>query len=209
MPSQRPTSVGWAVGTKDSNVRDISNRARDPYAGANCFPIGPDGTLSIEASVERLGQCDDDALGAAHIAEPIAVLVLHDLADKLGAVAAQAAKDVIDVVHSEHDPTDAQRVHRRIFRLGPDRSGRVVLVQLDTPVAIRGPHRDDGGSDIVEPDEAVDGRALDGRLALTLETEFSKERSHSLEVVDNDQDIVHTQQCHVPSLGTGWFGQDL
>lgn len=40
--------------------------------------------------------------------------------------------------------------------LGPDRRWRVELVQLDPPVAVRGPHHDDVASDAVEPDEAVD-----------------------------------------------------
>jgi hypothetical protein len=34
-------------------------------------------------SAELLGQRDDDALGAAHVAEPITVLVLHHLANEL------------------------------------------------------------------------------------------------------------------------------
>ena len=65
------------------------------------------------------------------------------------------------------------------------------LVQLDPPVAVRGPHRGDGGSDAVEPDEAVDRLSLDDRLALKLQTKFGKERDGSLEVVDNEEDIVH------------------
>jgi hypothetical protein len=40
----------------------------------------------MEASVEPLGQCGDDALGAADVTEPITVLVLHHLANELGAV---------------------------------------------------------------------------------------------------------------------------
>ena len=63
-------------------------------------------------SAELLGQRDDDALGAAEVAEPIAVLVLHHLADEFGAVGLQAGNDVVDVVDGEHDATHAQRVHR-------------------------------------------------------------------------------------------------
>jgi hypothetical protein len=43
-----------------------------------------------QPSAEPLGQCDDDALGAADVTEPIAVLVLRQLADEFGAVSAQA-----------------------------------------------------------------------------------------------------------------------
>ena len=98
------------------------------------------------------------------------------------------------IVDREHDAADAQRVHRRVFWLGPHRRRRVELVQLDPPVAIRGPHRGDGGSDAVEPDEAVDRLALDDRLALELQTEFGEERFGSFEVVDDEEDVVHPQQ---------------
>jgi hypothetical protein len=41
----------------------------------------------------------------------------------------QAGNDVVDVVDSEHDAADAQRVRRRAFRLGSDRRRRVELRQ--------------------------------------------------------------------------------
>ena len=44
----------------------------------------------MEVSAELLGQSDDDALGATQEAESVDVLVLRDLADQFGAVAAQA-----------------------------------------------------------------------------------------------------------------------
>src|SRR5918995_2092924 len=168
-----------------------------------------------QRSAELLGQCDDDALGAADVTEPILVLVLHHLADELGAVAKQAGKDVLEVVDGEHDATDAQRVHRRVFWLGPDRRRRVELVQLEPPVAVRGPHHGDVASDAVEPDDAVDPPSLDGRLALKLQTKFDKERDRSLEVVDNEEDVVHPQNRHVPesrvrcAMSVGWSPPDF
>ena len=75
------------------------------------------------------------------------------------------------------------------------------LVQLNPPVAVRGPHRGDGGSNAVEPDEAVDRLALDDRLALKLQTKFGEERFDSLEVVDNEEDVVHPKNRHFPILG--------
>jgi hypothetical protein len=59
-------------------------------------------------------------LRATQEADPVAVLVLRDLADKFGTVAAQASNDVVDVVDSEHDAAYAQRVRRRAFRLGSE-----------------------------------------------------------------------------------------
>jgi len=58
----------------------------------------------------------------------------------------------------------------------------VELVQLDPPVAVRGPHHDDVAPDPVEPDQAVDRPSLDGRLAFKLQTKRGKEGDRSLEV---------------------------
>src|SRR3954454_13712964 len=49
-------------------------------------------------STELLGQSDDEALWATQEAQPVAVLVLRDLADELGTVAAQASDDVVEVL---------------------------------------------------------------------------------------------------------------
>ena len=54
-------------------------------------------------SAELFGERDDDAVGAAEVAEPIQVLVLRDLADEIGAMRSHASYDVVDVVDGEHD----------------------------------------------------------------------------------------------------------
>ena len=51
----------------------------------------------MEVSAELLGQSDDDALRATQEAEPVDVLVLRDLADEFGTVAAQAGNDVVEL----------------------------------------------------------------------------------------------------------------
>jgi hypothetical protein len=56
------------------------------------------------ASAKLLGQLDDDAFGAADVAEPIAVLVLLQLANEFGAVGVQAGEDVLDVFDGERMP---------------------------------------------------------------------------------------------------------
>jgi hypothetical protein len=70
----------------------------DGYVVPRAAPGAP-----MEVSAELLGQSDDDALRATQEAEPVDVLVLRDLADEFGTVAAQAGNDVVDVVDSEHD----------------------------------------------------------------------------------------------------------
>src|SRR5256714_15474453 len=108
-----PASTSEAQGWPTSCPRP--SRAR-PHHQILLLPC-PDDSLGQrplrQASAELLGQSDDDALRATQEAEPVAVLVLRDLADEFGTVAAQAGNDVVDVVDSEHDAAYAQRVRRR------------------------------------------------------------------------------------------------
>ena len=61
-----------------------------------------------------------------------------------------------------------------------------------------GPHHGDVGTDVAEPDDAVHPTPLDRRLAFQLHTEFGEERFGSLEVVDNDENVVHPLNRHIP-----------
>src|SRR4051812_42665256 len=106
-------------------------------------------------SAELLGQSDDDALRATEEAEPVDVLVLRDLADEFATVAAQARDDVVYVIDGEHDAAYAQRVRRRVLRLGSDRRRRMELRQLNPAVAVWGPHHGDVGTNVVEPDDLI------------------------------------------------------
>ena len=74
------------------------------------------------------------------------------------------------------------------------------LVELDATVAVRRPHQSEGGADILEPDHAVDRRSPNLRLALELEAEFDEERLGRLEVVDDDENVVHALNRHVLTL---------
>src|SRR5829696_904640 len=148
------------------------------------------------ASADLFGQSDDDARGAAEVAEPEDALVLRHLAEEFGAVGAQAGDGVVDVVDGEHDTMQAQRVGRRALRLGADRRGGVVLRQLQPAVAVRGPHHRNVAPDAVESDGAVRPKAFDLRLAFQLHAEFDKERLGRLKVVDDDADVVHPLNRH-------------
>jgi hypothetical protein len=72
----------------------------------------------------------------------------------------------------------------------------VELVQLDT-LPIGSPHHRECGSNVFESDQASNQRAFNRRLALELEPQFGKERFHCFEIVDNDEDVVHSFNCHV------------
>ena len=155
---------------------------------------------AYHALPELLGESDDDALRAADETEPVHVLVLGDFAHEFSAMGAQAREDVVDVVDGEHDATYAQRVRRCVFRLTSDRRRRVELRQLDPPVAVRGPHHSDVDLDALEPAEAVHPGAFDRHLAFTRHAEGGEEGNGGWEVVDDDADMVHSLDCHVPSL---------
>ena len=148
---------------------------------------------------ELLGNPDDDAIGAADVAEPVRVLVLHHFADQFGAVGAQARDDVVDVIDGEHDAADPECVHRNVLGPNSDRVRRVELVQLDSSVAIRSAQDHEGSADILKGDETIYRGAFDGRLALQLHTKLDKERLRSLKVVDHDENVVHPLERHVLS----------
>src|SRR6188508_3019514 len=72
-------------------------------------PVSP---KAVNASEELLGQRDDDARRASHVAESVFVLVLGHLADEFGALGAQASDGVVDAFDCKHDTAEAQRVRR-------------------------------------------------------------------------------------------------
>lgn len=97
----RVHSGDGAAGGFSTSHRDLSwrlHRLRVPRWGLGVSQVGRDGQLA-----ELLGQRDDDPLGAADIAEPVAVLVLRYLSDEFRAVGSQAGDSGVDVVDGEHD----------------------------------------------------------------------------------------------------------
>ena len=113
-------------------------------------------------------------------------------------MAAQAGNDAVDVVDSEHDPAYAQRVRRRAFRLSLTAGGVWNFDSSTRPwpsgVCIMAMSARTSPS----PDGAVHPRPLDLRLAFQLHTEFGEERFGSLEVVDDDENVVHPLKRHIP-----------
>src|SRR3712207_5714583 len=107
------------------------------------------------ALAELLGKPDNDALGAADVAEPIRVLVLHHFADQFGAVGAQERDDVVDVINGEHDAADPECVHRNVLGPSSDCFWRVKLVQFDPSVAVRSAHQREGSTDVLKADETI------------------------------------------------------
>ena len=87
----------------------------------------------LDHSADLLGERDEDALRATDITEPIAVLVLHQLANQFGTVGAEPGNDIIDVFDGKHDATYAQRVRRGVVRLSAVSRRPPELRQLNTP----------------------------------------------------------------------------
>ena len=146
--------------------------------------------------VELLGQPDDDAFGAAHIAEAVLVFVLGDFAHEFGSVGAEAVEDFVDVVDGEHDAADPQGIHRRFLGSVTGGLGRDEFREFDAAVAVGGPHHGDIVLDVLEPHDAVHPLSLDARLALQLHTELREKRLRSFEILDHDEDVVHSLDRH-------------
>jgi hypothetical protein len=128
----------------------------------------------VNASEEFLGQRDDDACRASHIAESVLVLVLGHFADKFGAVGAQPSDSVVDAFDCKHDAPEAQRVRRCDRRFDLDQFWIAKLRQLKPPVPIWGPHHNDVDLDTFEPVDAVHPRAFDRHLAFERHAEGGK-----------------------------------
>jgi hypothetical protein len=67
----------------------------------------------------------------------------------------------------------------------------VELVQLESSVAVRSLQHRNLRPDALEPHDAVHPAALDGPLALELESELGEELSRGREVVNHDADVLH------------------
>jgi hypothetical protein len=106
---------------------------------------------------------------------------------------------VLHVVDGEHDATNTQRVRGRIFRLGGDGLRVIELRQLDSAGAVRDPQHCDVLSDVIEPDDALRPAPLEWPLALQLHTEFDEERNNSVQVLDNNEDVVQPLNRHAKS----------
>jgi hypothetical protein len=91
----------------------------------------------------------------------------------------------------------AQRVGRRVLRLGGGRRRGVVFGQFQLAEAVRGPHHRDLAPDTVDSDGAVRPDAFDLRPAFQLHTELGEERDSRVQVVDDDGDVVHPLNSHV------------
>jgi hypothetical protein len=110
---------------------------RPPWRSGTAAPCGsrsPATGLDLRERFRRAaGPSEDDALGAADVAEPVAVLVLGHLADEVRNHAPAGGQQRRRVVHREQDATQPQRVRGRV-RLGGGRRRDVELRQLERRV---------------------------------------------------------------------------
>jgi hypothetical protein len=88
----------------------------------------------------------------------------------------------------------AQRVGRRVFRLDGHCRWCVILRKFEPAVAVRGPHHCDLGPHAGEAHDVVHPISLDLHPALQHQTKFGKELYRSIEVMNDDGDVVHSQK---------------
>src|SRR5687767_2056838 len=96
-------------------------------------------TRTASDSAQLLGESDEKSLRPADVAEPIRIFIPNKFAHELRAALAEPRERVVDVVHGEHDPQVAQRVHRGVPVIrdgsGPEKPG-----ELEPTVAVRRAH---------------------------------------------------------------------
>src|SRR5262249_16797155 len=100
----------------------------------------------------------------------------------------------------KHDATQSQRVWRRDLRFARDQRWIAKLRQLKPPVPIWGLHHHDVDLDAFHPVDAVHPLALDRRLAFPRHAEGGEKSDSGGEVGDDDADMVHSLDRHVPSI---------
>jgi hypothetical protein len=119
----------------------------------------------MKASEEFLGQRDDDARRASHVAEPVLVPRTGPPRRRVRRRGRAGGPLCRRCLRPRHDLPEAQRVRRGNRWLGPDQLRVAELRQLDPPVAVRGPHHSDVDLDAFEPAEPVHPGAFDRHLA--------------------------------------------
>src|SRR6266704_1853672 len=151
-------------------------------------------------SAEFLGEPDEKAFGPADVAEPIRVFVLdHLAADELRAVLSEPGERLVDVVHSEHDAQVAEGVHRGVPVIG-DHTRREKARELEPAVAVRRAHHGDLDALVAQSSDAPCPLSFHHGSPFELEAELAKELDRRVQVLDDDADVVHPFECHVPNL---------
>lgn len=144
----------------------------------------------VNALEEFLGQRDDDACRAPHIAEFVLVLILDHLADKLAAVGTQAGDSVIDVFNGKHHAPQAQRVGRCDGWFDGDQLWVAELRQLKLPEPIWRAHHNNVDLDIFDPVDTVHPRALDRRLTVDRHAQRGEKSNSGCKVVNDNANVV-------------------
>ena len=171
--------------------------------------VGPRYALARQrnCALEKfLRQRDDDAGRASHVTESVLVLVLDYLADELAALGEQASDSVVDALDCEHDAPKAERVRRCDSWFERDEFWIVKLCQLEPSVPIGGLHHDDVDSDAFDSIDAVHPVALDRRLVVDSHAKRGEKIDSGCEVVDYDDDVVQSLDCHFFSITEAWAG---
>src|SRR5690606_23497498 len=118
-----------------------------------------------------LGKSDEKASRPADVAEPVGVLIAHDVAHELSATRAKPFKRLVEVVDGEHDAQVSQSVDRSVAVIGDD-GGREEAGELEAAVPVRCAHHRDLDALIAKASDTSGPLPFDSSLPFQLKTEF-------------------------------------
>src|ERR1051325_1846005 len=153
----------------------------------------------LHASPQLLGEPDENSFGAANVAEPIRVFVLHHFTNELRTALAEPGERVVDVVHSEHDAQVAKSVYRGVPVVGDD--GWVKESRKFEPaVAIWSDHHGDLDALRLQSCDAASPLSFDDGSPLQFQAELGEKCDRHIEGFDRDAYVVHPLQSHTTPL---------
>jgi len=150
-------------------------------------------------SGEFLGESDEKSFRPADVAKPIRALILDYFADELRAALAHSFKRLVDIVYGEHDAEIAESVHWGVAVIR-NRGRCKETGKLEPAVAVRRTHHGDLDPLIGQSSDTSGPLSFNRGSPFELEAEFAKEINRRSEVINDDSNVVHSFERHVPNL---------
>ncbi len=173
------------------------SRRRQPQAGAGRgdAEVGaPYGRLARSLGGEPLGKLDDQPFRTADIAEPIAVLVIPDLADRVEALVPQAGDDRVVAVDLERDvPAPSRFTGMGCAPWSSAGAWYLTSSSLPLPSGVR---TNTSSARTPSSPLILSTTSPAHHPALLLEAQAEEERGHGVQVIDHNTHMLETQHAH-------------